>query len=209
MRLPGDAAVGEQELAEEPDPEEGHRRNRHDANEEERHDLVTGEQHKICTHHRSNGPRCPDQRDREVGVDRHKAEGRRDPAQEVEGRKAQMTKGLLDIVAEDPQAPQVEHDMGDPGVQEHRNHHRPGQALPREDHRWVRSIAADPGADLRSRQRLSGRNLASDRRVFVDELFQLGSRTRLTEEDEDVDGDDQPHHQRSDGRRIDVADWEH
>ncbi len=136
MCFPGDVAIADEKLAEEPDPEEDRGRNRHNPDKDECHHLMARKKHQVGTHHTGDGARCSHQGNRDVRIQGDKPQRGRHTAEDVNGQVADRPKGFFYyVVPKNPQGLHVEQNMDKPDLKEHRVEHGCENVLLRKDDR--------------------------------------------------------------------------
>ncbi len=169
MCLPGNPRILLAELPGEPQCEKDERGYRYEEYEHQRGDLVFGKQHEIRPENPGYRTRRPNERDDTCSVGGHKPERRDDPRYEVPDEVSHRSVGLFDVVAEDPQEPDVEDDVEPRSVEKHRSEDRSNDGLVRE-HASFGLLTARVVVDLFVRYRFAGDDLARNGGVLIEKL---------------------------------------
>jgi len=118
-----DGGGAAEELRDEPEEEDdagwkGRARPETDEGGDERIDAVAREESEVRAEHAGDRAGCPEHGDIAPEKERKLRERSDDAGREVEGKEAEMAEAPFDIVAEDPQVPHVEEDVGETSMEE-------------------------------------------------------------------------------------------
>ena len=125
-------------VAQHPERRDGEGGDKESKEDEHLHAHLRIQEH-VGAHDAAYGAGCPDHRDAGRRVSQDLCRSRTEAAQEVEGHEPDMAHRVLDVIAEDPEKPQVADDVQPATVQEHVADRRQPVGLVRQYTKGIRS----------------------------------------------------------------------